>query len=139
MQGRADGCQLRSGRGSRTHTSSKNRSNAGRWPSNESGPISFQHLGTEGPHSATLKVGRGPGTESPASDDGTKAAVLWLRKLPQVAARSNGTDKTGVRRTSVGTSSGIGGIGCRLGLIACNLRLYDELDPTGEEAFCALA
>ncbi len=72
MQDRVDGCQLRSGRGSRTHTSSENRSNAGRWPSNESTGISSQNPGAEGPHTATLKVGRGPGTESPSSNDAAK-------------------------------------------------------------------
>src|SRR5581483_4024648 len=72
-QNRVDGCQLRSGRGSRTHTSSENRSNAGRWPSN-SEPSPSQTIRAEVRDPATLKVGRGLGTESPGGGVGVEAA-----------------------------------------------------------------
>lgn len=64
-QVRADGCQLRSGRGSRANNSSKNRSKAGRWSASSSILNTTKDFSAEGTQIATLKVGRGLGTESP--------------------------------------------------------------------------
>ena len=71
---REDGCQLRSGRGSRANTSSENRSNAGHWPTSSLSDARTPSLGAEGPKAATLKVGRGLGTESPGGGLGAEAA-----------------------------------------------------------------
>jgi hypothetical protein len=97
MQVRVDGCQLRSGCGSRAHTSSENRTNAGRWPASSYNELRLVllSLGAVGPRPAALKVGGGPGVAPPSSDDAAKP-------LPSLG-------------------------GCRFSLITGNLRHSDAL------------
>ena len=75
-QGRVDGCQLRSGRGSMTYTSGKSRSRTERWPTSPE----RRCVWGEAPHIATLKVGGGLGAAPPCSGIVIGLSELtWLR------------------------------------------------------------
>src|SRR5690348_13269287 len=99
-QGRVDGCQLRSGRGSRAYNSSEGRPKAEHWPSSSNDARKRVCVGGEAPYIATLKVGGGSGAAPPTTSDDAQPSVLTCCATPA---------------------------GCRLCLIACNTRQPDEV------------